>query len=390
MFFNDVQNNPRPVDTPHLGDKHEEIHPIGYDGYPISQQVKFPPLSRFNPLRIKPQSNLNAQLFQPGNQIDFELSTPYVEKLLVEFNYNVSTAAVTLNFEFLIDRMEIWSNGQIISTVRGDNLWHSWLFKSYDQTLREIAATNKNASLVPQSVGVGNNNQHFIHLWSLVDYIQPRTNLFKSKFTVRLYFSNRGIVSGSGANISVNSCDLIALTQQLPGASESLDLERKQNRMLKYRFLNPIRAVAETRAMNASSEYFFRLSSSNGLVAFMVFHLNLVGAAPDAFSAVANYELLDENNQIVGINIPGKLDSYLGQSVIGYGKFLFPNVYVISFSFTSLALQGQQSGMYKTTTKEQIKLNTGAGWTNGNYEFQCYTYEYNTLSIDRGVATSTK
>lgn len=390
MFFRDITNNPRSIDTHHLGDIKQEVHPTGSDGFPADQSLRIPPLNRFNHRRIKPLTTLQANLFTPGNQIEYDITESYTEKLLLEINYNVATAAVTPNFEFCIDRMEIISNGEIISTVRGINLWHQWLFKSYDQTIREASATNKNISLVPQSVGVSTGNQHYVHLWSLVDYIQPKLNIIKSKFTVRLYFTDVGIISGSTANLTVTSCDLIAFTQQLSSVGESLEHERKANRMLKYRFLNPIRAASETRALTASADFSYRLSSSNGLVAFIVFHLSLVGASPNTFTQLASYDFLDESNQTVGIQIPNKLDIYVGSSFIGYAKYLFPNCYVIPFSFPNLAIKGCQAGFYKTTTKEQVRIYTSSSFTPGNYAFEAYTYEYNVLSIDKGTAKVSK
>lgn len=390
MFNQDITNNPRSIDKHHLGDIKQEVHPLAHNDFPASQDLKMPPLNRFNLVRIKPQTNLQGNLFTPGNQIDYYVNTGYTEKLVLEINYNVTTAAVTPNFEFCIDRLEIISNGEILSTIRGINLWHQWLFKSYDQTIREVSTVNKNTSLVPQSVAVGNGYQHHIHLWSMVDYIQPRLNSIKSNFLFRIYFTNAGIVAGNSNNITVTNCDIIAITQQLSGLGESLESERKMHRMLNYRFLNPIRADSETRALNPSSDYYFRLTSSNGLVAFIVFHLTPVGGAPDNFSQLASYEMLDENNTIVGINIPGNLDVYVGESFIGYAKYLFPNCYLIPFSFVNKAIQGCQTGYYKTTTKEQIHIYTGAGFAAGNYLFEAYTYEYNVLHVNNGTASISK
>lgn len=390
MFHQDITNNPRTAEKHHLGNIYEEVHPTDSNGFPLAQSIKMPPLNRFNLNRIKPQSAVQTNLFTAGNQVDYYVNTGYTEKLLLEINYSVVNAAVTLDLEFCIDRIEIISNGETLSTVRGVNLWHQWLFKSYDQTLREVVGTNKNTSLVAQSVAVGTGYSNYIHLWSLIDYVQPRLNSIKSNFTIRIFFTSAGVTAGLNTNVNVVNCDLIAITQQLSGLGESLESQKKQNKMLKYRFLNPIRACSETRALAASSDYYFRLTSSNGLVGMIVFHLNLVGASPETFSALSSYELLDENNQIVGINIPNKLDVYVGESLVGYAKYLMPNCYCIPFSWVNMAIQGKQAGYYKTTTKEQLHIYTGAGFAPGNYTFEAYTYEYNVLNIDNGVAKLSK
>lgn len=391
MFYSDIINNPKNINQLHLpSNTTAEVHPIASDGFPASQQTRMPPINRFNYLRIKPKTNIQAQLFTPGNQIDFEVATPYTEKLLLEFNLSVATAAVTANLEFCIDRLEIISNGIILSTLRGINLWHAWLFKSYDQTVREVSVNNKSTSLVPQSIAVGNNYIFYVHLWSFVDYIQPKLNAIKSNLTFRVYFTDAGIIAGSAANITVNSCDIIAQTQQLSGMLESLETQRKLNRDIRYRFLNPIRACSETRALLPSSEYSFRLNSTNGLTSFIVFHLTTIGGNPDAFAQLNSYEFLDENNTIVGIQMPRQLQVYCSESFVGYASYLFPNCYVIPFGFVGMSLEGCECGFYKMTTKEQIKIYTDAAFVGGNYLFEAYTYEYNVLSLCNGSANIMK
>lgn len=388
MFYQSASDNPKSVDKLHVLPANSEVHPINSNGFPASQDLKIPPLNRFNLVRIKPKTTLQSNLFSPGQQTDFVINSSYTEKLLLQINFNVTTAAVTLNPEFLIERMEIISNGQIVSTIRGNHLHMQWLFKSYDQVVRECGAINKNASLVPQSIAVGNNYQITMHLWSLVDQITPKINAIKSEFTLKIYFTNVGIVAGTGT-VSVTNCDVLCLTQQLSSVGESLESQKLQNRLVHYRFLNPIRACFETRALTPNSDYFFRLNSSKGAVAFIVFTVNLIGAAPDSYTAVQSYEFLDANNVIVGINIPGNVDTYVGNSFPGYGKTLFPNMYCIPFGFPTLAIQGKSSGNYWTSSLEQLHLYFG-NISAGNHQIEITTWEFNVLHLEKGTLTLSK
>ena len=390
MFAMDLMNNPRIVEKQHLpSDTTREVHPISSDHFPLSQKLRMAPQNRFNNQRIKPQTQINLNLFTIGNQVDYYITTGYTEKLYLEVEANVVNAPVTLNVEFLIDRVEIISNGNILSTVRDYNLYHSWLFKTYDQSIRELPSYNKNTSFVPQSLAVGF-HRFYIPLKTFVDNCQPKLNIIKGGLLFRIYFSEKGVVTGLNTNVNVSLADIIAQTQQLSNQLESLESQRKQNKMLKYRFLNPIRAASETIAMNANQQYNFRLTSLNSLSAYLVFHITLVGNDPDDFAQIDSFELLDQNNVLVSLKTSHEQSRLVSLSLPGYIATLKTNIYLIPFSFPTMADNGSQSGFYKMTTMEQIKVYTSSTWTNGNYTFECYSYDYNTLILDKGVATVSK
>lgn len=390
-FYSDITNNPRLVELQHLPKNvTEEVHKHGADNFPLNQQLRMVPLSRFNNIRVKPMTQLQSVLFTNGNQTDYYINAGYTEKIWFELELNIINAAVTLNVEWLIDRIEIISNhGHIISTIRDHNLYHSWLFKTYDETQRIAPSYNKNGSLVAQSLAVGAHTI-YIPIWSFIDSCEPKLNAIKNQLLFRVYWSSNGVVAGLNTNATVVLADIICQTQQLSNMGESLETQRKQAKMLLYRIVNPIRASSETIAMNASSTYNFRLTSLNSMSAFLVFHISLVGAAPDAFTRADAYELLDENNVIVGLKTTHEQSRLVSLSFPGYLATLSSNIYVIPFSFPTLAIQGIQSGFYKMTTKEQIRIYTDAAWVNGNYTFNCYSYDYNTLHIEKGIASVSK
>ena len=389
-FHNDLLNNPRLLDKNHLpSDTTTEVHKQHSDGFPVSQKLRMVPLNRFNHIRTKPQTQLQSVLFTVGNQVDYYLANPgFTERLWLEVECTIQNAAVTLNVEFLIDRVEIISNGNIISTIRDYNLFHNWLFKNYDQTAREAPIYNKNSSLVAQSLAVGA-HRFYIPIHSFVD-LGIKMNAIKGGLLFRIYFSNVGVVAGLNTNCLVSSCDIISQVQQLSNVGESLEIQRKQNKMLKYRFLNPIRACSETVAMNASQQYNFRLTSLNSLSAFIVFHVVAVGGLPTAFETIEAFELLDENNIIVGQKNNYEMTRLTSLSFPGWVNTLSPNIYVIPFCFTQLAKEGTSAGFFKMTTKEQIRIYTPSTWVNGNYKVEAYSYDYNVVHIDKGTVNVSK
>lgn len=384
-------NNPRSIEKSHLpSNVGAEIHVVGNDSFPMSQQLRMVPLSKFNVVRTKSQTQLQSTLFQDGNQVDYYVNSGFTERLWLELDFNIVNAAVTLNLEFCIDRIEIISNGQILSTIRDYNLYHEWLFKSYEQTIREAANNNKNELLVPQSLAVGSYRK-YIHLNCFVDHCEPKLNAIKGQLLFRIYFSSKGVVAGLTSNCQVQLADILSETHQLSNMGESLENQRKANRLLKYRFLNPIRAASETITMNAGQQYNIRLTSLNSLTAFLIFHVTGAASAPDTFSKLDAFEFLDENNVIVSLKTTHEQSRIISQSLPGYLATLQENIYVVPFSYTALSRKGCVSGFYKMTTKEQLKLYTNpVSWSNGTYTVNVFGYDYNIINIDKGVASVSK
>lgn len=383
-------NNPRTSEKSHLpSDINAEVHKTGSDAFPMSQQLRMVPLSKFNVIRTKPQTQLQTTLFQDGNQMDWFVNSGFTERLWLEFEFNIVNAPVTLNLEFCIDRIEIWSNGQILSTVRDYNLYHEWLFKSYEQTIREVSNNNKNTALVPQALGVGFHRK-YLHLNCFVDNTEMKLNTIKGQLNFKIYFSSKGVVAGLTTNCQVQLADILSETHVLSNAGESLESHRKQNKMIKYRFLQPIRAASETIVMNAGQEYNIRLTSLSGLTAFLIFHITAVGSSPDSFSKLDSFELLDENNVITGLKTTHEQSRIISQALPGYLATLNENIYVIPFAYTALARKGCVAGFYAMNTKQQIKLYSGAAWVNGNYTVNVFAYDYNIITVDKGVASLSK
>ncbi len=392
-FALDLINNPKQNEKNHLpSNLSQEVHKFGSDNFPKSQALRMPPLNRWNWIRVKPHTTLQSSLFVNGNQTDYILGNipGYCEKAQLEFEINVVNNPVTLNMEFLIDRIEFHSNGNIIQTIRDYNLYHAWLWKSNDETARTAASFNKNTSLVSQALGVGF-HRVYLEIDCLINQTEPKLNIIKNtNLTVRIFWSTKGVVAGLNSDAQVQLCDILIKNQQLSMMQESWETQKKQSMLLKYRFLDPLKAADETLVMNASQQYNIRLTSLNAASSFLVFHVSLVGAAPDTFSTIDSFELLDSSNQIVGIKTTHEAAQLCGTDFPGVLLTLKPNIYVVPFSFPNLARLGNQSGLYKFTTQEILKIYTPAGWVNGNYNVLIYSYNYATMQIEKGVVSVMK
>lgn len=389
-FYSDLLNNPNNAVKSHLpSNLNVEVHKHeSSNGYPSSQQLVLSPLNRFFVQRIKPQTNLPVTLFQAGQIIDIKLNSSYTERLWFEIEFNVINAPVTLNLDFVIEKIDIISGNTTISTIRDYNLLHSWLFKSYELTQRQATNANKNGSLVSQALPIGFYRK-YIHLNCFVDSCQPKLNMIKDQITLRIHFQDKGVVAGLTSNIQVQLFDCLAQVQQL--MTENLETQRKQSQMLRYRFLNGNLAARESIVMNAGQTYNFRLTSLSSMTSHLIFHIKAAAALPDVFSQLEFFEFLNPNREVVGTKCSHQQSRIISEDMTGWLATLNEAIYIVPFSFVSLAQKGIQSGFWKFSTIESINVFTNATtWVNGNYTFECYGYEYNTLNIDRGVVSLSK
>ena len=392
-FATDLFNNPKQNEKNHLpSNLQTEIHKFGSDGFPKSQSLRMPPVNRFNYIRVKPHTTLQTTLFNIGNQTDYIIGnlSGYCERAQLEIEINVINNPVTLFNELLIDRIEILASGNIIQTIRDYNLYHGWLFKNNDETARTASSYNKNTSLVAQSLAVGFHRK-YIDLDCFINQCEPKLNIIKNNnITVRIFWSNKGVTAGLNTDAQVQLCDILIKNQQLSMIAESLETQKKQSMLLKYRFLDPIKGADETIAMNASQQYNIRLTSLNGYVSHLIFHITSVGGAVDTFAQIDSFELLDAQNTIVGIKTSHEQAQLVSTEFPGVLQTLKPTVYCVPFSFPNLARLGNSAGGYKFCTQEILKIYTPSTWANGNYNVLVYAYQYATLSIDKGVVSVMK
>ena len=152
--------------------------------------------------------------------------------------------------------------------------------------------------------------------------------------------------------------------------------------------MNPVRIASQTLAMTASSQYDIRLTSANGLYAYLFFVIRtnpISSANINSFLAIDSFELLDQDNTIVGIKTTNEMHKY--DSLMFNGDVInFKNFYVIPFALSiEAANNGGQVGFYKFNTNEILRLYSPAGFASTSYRVDVYGMEYNVLTVTNGV-----
>lgn len=396
-FSSNIEQNIKNVDKEHLPKNLiPEIHSHGANHYKNSQQLMLPPMNKFGgQIRSKPQSGFNqASLISGQGQLDFHLnSSGFVEKLLLEMEITVANAAVTIIPHYLIDRIELLSSeGNIISTIYGDVVYTNKIHKTLEEATREREIENLDANYNGVSIPVGQ-KRIVLHIPTFLDGTQMKLSVIRSKLIARVYFSSLGVTSGLATNITVSLCDIIQHGQQLSGQLEALENQRKMHGIFNYRFLNPVRVASQTIAMVASNYYDIRLTSANSMSAFLLFLVRpnpITSGNVNTFQAIEYFELLDKDNTIVGLKTSNEYHKVLSKSFAG-DIFNFKNIYVIPFAISiTAANSGSQTGFYSFTSNEIVRIYMPANLVAGSYRVDCYSFDYNKLSLNEGSLSVSK
>ena len=390
MSFSRTLDNPKKVELEHLPKKTDiEIH--GHTGnWKNSHSLVLPPMNRFGgQIRSKPQSGFNqSTLINNQGQLDFHLnSAGYVEKLFMEMEITVSNNPVTIIPHYLIDRIELFaSEGNIISTIYGDNIYAQKIHKTLEQHNREKSVENLSSGYDGVAIAVGS-KRIVLHIPTFIDGSHLKLNVIKSKLVARVYFSNLGVTAGLASDISVTLCDIIQHGAQLAPQLESLENKRKGNSALWFRFLNPVRVASQTIAMVASNNYDIRLTSANNLSAYLMF---VIRSAPlttsniNTFQAVDYFELLDSDNTVVGIKTSNEYHKILTQHFQG-DIFNYKNIYVVPFALSvESSNNGSQTGLYAFTSNEILRVYMPSTLVGGSYRVDVYSFDYNKLKLENG------
>ncbi len=261
------------------------------------------------------------------------------------------------------------------------------MHKTLEQHNRERSAENLSAGYDGVAVAANTAKRVLIHIPCFIDGTQLKLSAVRDRMIVRFYFSSNGITVSTASDVSVTLCDVIQKTQQLSGALESMEQKRNCNSKRWFRFLNNVRIGSETRALVASSQYDVRLTSANGVYAYLYFVIRtnpLSGANINNYIAIDSFELYDRDGTIVGIKMTN--EHHRIDSLQFDGDILnYKNVYTIAFALSvSAAHNGNQTGFYKFSGDEYLRLYTPAGLASNTYRIDVYGAEYNTLKMEHG------
>lgn len=396
-FSRDIENNPKSADKAHLpSNLNTEIHAHGAGGWKNSEQLTLPPMNAFGGLiRSKPQSGFNqASLISSQGQLDYHLSSAgYCEKIALELELSCANA-VTVIPHYLIDRIEILATeGNIMSTIYGDNIYLNKIHKNLEFFNRIKGVENLDSNYDGTALVPGTNYRWHLHLPTFIDGTQFKLSAVKERLLVRIWFSNLGVVAGNASDITVGQCDIIQHTQQLSSSLEASEQMRKSNCNLKFRFLNPVRVASQTIAMTASSQFDVRLTSANGLSAYLYFVVRsapLTASAINTFVQIDAFELLDKDNVIVGLKQTNETQKHVSLKFEGdifNHKYIYALPFAISVEGSN---NGAQTGFYAFTSNEILRVYTNSTFVPGNYRIDCYSFDYNTLNLNKGALSVSK
>lgn len=375
----------------HIGNQSELEPHSGSMNLKNSNQFVLPKINKFSSQqRIKPSSGVPTNIISSQGSVDFYLTANhgYINKLILEFELAITTAPVSINPFYIIQRVEFMDcKGSVAQTFYSDNLLFEKVHQSLEEHERIKANENLDSSYVAQSLAVGNHRIQ-IKLPSYIDNTHVKLSSLKNKQLVRVYFSNIGITAGSVANVAVNLFDIIAHGYDMEGWLEQSETQKKGNSNLLYRTLSPIRGASSTLALAPSQQYDIKLSSATGYSAYMLF---VVRPAPidntnfNTFQALDKYELYDSGMQLIGLTVSQEQSRELSLNFIGDILTKFPNLYTLPYAVDmELAKSGNATGGYIFTGFETLRIYTPSTLVAGNFTIDVYTYDYNLVQSNMG------
>jgi hypothetical protein len=365
----------------------------------IEHKIALPPMNYFGGLqRLKPQSSFSpTSLFQAGSQLDFYLQyNGFLEQVRLQMDLQVNPAAanpLSICGPYLLDRVEIYdSNQNIMQTVYADSIFLQRLWYGKDKSAVENSSEGVSTSF--GSIGpLAANTRLQLNLCipSAISDSQLKGNVTE-RLLFRVYFSSDGITSGLNTDLFCNQCDIIQHAQQLSGQLESMEICKKRQSKYHFRVLNPIRVASYVIANAvANQQYDVILTSATQMSAFLYF---IVRATPTTSANVLTYipgitfELYDSGMTLVGVTQTPENNRWVVSQKFGGDIFnagIGAGIYVLPFAIdVQKALKGSQTGFYKMTTRETLRLYMPAGLVTGNYIVECYSMDYAELVSQNG------
>ena len=313
-------------------------------GFQSSTDIVMPPLNQWAGFyRQKPKSSLaNSTLFQALSQTEYEVSVVgYTMKMMLELTLsNSSGGTINVLPHFLIDRVELYtSSGNIFDTIYGSNIYFNKIYQSYELCKRLAPIEGFNLSTyggVPLTAG---QQQVFtLHIPSILDQ-NLKMNIIDNRMLVRVYWSPLG--TDTPASLYCANADIITQGFLLSGSHEAKETKAKKSKILRTRFLQPVRASQESIQLSPSGQFDIRLTSGSGISSHLVIFIRTNPqsyANVNTFIPINSLELLDRNSTIVGINFTdANLRFIASQTFPGDIINQVPGLYIIPFTISAEA-----------------------------------------------------
>jgi len=373
------------------------VHPHNSNGMKASHSLTMQPLTTFSSwIRNKAKSTVPNNF--NNSSIDIELrSKHFTQRILLELVVrNIGAANISVDLPFLINYIEILeSNGSVMSTIHADSIYHEKLYQPLDYVNRiaPIEGYDVSSGNYQNTLAAGETKTYYLHIPTWIDSGYPKLGALKDDLLFRIYFSNLGCDTPN--DLQLVDCSIFTHGKQLHPRIESSENRKRSQASLKFRYLEPVRGMTISRALQPSSEYDFELSSLRGYYSHIVFHLRAqpyTYANNTDFIPIDEFELRDAQNNLVAITIPANLSRFvLSQEGFTGDVINKKNIYLIPFALSAEANRsGSQSGGYFFTGNERLVIRTRADLTPQAYLIQAYGYEYNMIHINKGLIRSVK
>lgn len=377
------------------------IYPIKSDGFK-EDSITLPPLCVLpSYYSVQPRSSVNNQPITNPIIVDFNISTPdYLTSVYARITLtNTTGTAINLKSYLLFNRLEILdSNNNILTTIYENNFIDKFIYLDQLKINRIAPAeafnpVNFGSTVIPANSSVTVN----ISVPGLISQNSLKTSLINSGLYLKFYMHSRAIDVPASCNVT--NFTLTVFGARYFSKQSAYDTQQKITEDLKYRYLQPVRALLTTLNLTAGAQYNLQLVSGSGASALLV--LKITGAVPTFANAltyypVANMEFHDRNNQIVGINLLSQewltiANKQYPGSILDYNVLNandYSNYYLIPFNVSpQLSNSGSVSGLYNLTGFESIVFTMPPTFTSGTYNVEVMSYNYAVAEINKGAIT---
>lgn len=269
----------------------------------------------------------------------------------------------------------------------GESLYYEYLHRDQYESERLVNLTNISPTTfeASSSIAAGQQATYLLRLPLFFDqkYVHFRT--LDEELEINIKFRTLGC--DAPADIRIKKLELCSRGQKLTPQHEQLEIKRKKKISQKYRHLECFE-FEKNEDLVANNSYNVKLNSIRGLVSHLVVtitpnpqtYANLFN-----FEQVTDYQIMDEQNKIVGIRIDQPYKQLVDQNLAGKLIQTKPGIIFIPMATAvAQAKQGMQSGFYQFTGEESIQFTTSSGLASGNYKIKVYAYKYMVSEISNG------
>lgn len=378
-----------------------DLYPVDKNGYKLDSLV-LPPLCALpSYYSIQPRSAVSQQPITNSPIVDFTIQdSDYITSTYARVALtNTTGAAVNLKSYLMFQRLEFLdSTNNILSTLYQNNFIDKFIMLDQLKINRLAPAEAFNSTnFGSTSIAAGATVHLDILIPGMINQNALKTSLINSGLYLRFYMDPQCIDVSAG--VIIQQFDLIVFGSRYFSKQQAYDTQIKSGLDLKYRYLNPIRALLTTATLNPSTEYTFQLVSGSGLSAFLVLRISpsvfAFGTAL-TYQPVSRLQFNDKSNTIVGINMsstewltianknfPGSILDYNVLNANG-----FSNLYIIPFTISpQLSFSGNVSGFYNLTGLENVRFVLPSTFPSGSYLVEIMSYNHNVIDINKGVLT---